>query len=139
MVIQNSKKMVTHTFLTLIFLAFTINAQCQVNNSEDLLITYIEESPKFDGDLNQFIQHQLQYPKHAVMDSIEGTVYISFWIDTLGLTYDIEIAKSVRYDLDNEALRLASLIKFYKPAMQRNKPISVRYILPVTFKLLKTD
>lgn len=48
-----------------------------------------------------------------------------------------EIIKGIREDLNNEALRVAKLINFDRPAMQRGKPIKVKYTVPVEFKLEK--
>jgi len=63
--------------------------------------------------------------------------FISFWIDTIGVTGNHEIIEGIRKDLNNEALRVAKLINFDRPAIQRGKPIKVKYTVPVEFKLEK--
>jgi len=64
----------------------------------------------------EFIQVNLKYPESAKKDRIEGTVYVQFWVDTNGFTSEHRIVKSVRQDVDYEALRVAKLIKYDIPA-----------------------
>jgi TonB family protein len=66
--------------------------------------------------LSDFIAANLTYSQKAKEDKIEGTVVITFWVDTIGNTSEHKISEGVREDLDNEALRVAKLIKFDVPA-----------------------
>lgn len=97
-----------------------------------------EELPKIK-DITKFIADNLDYPEAAKKDKIEGSVYVSFWIDTLGYTFEHKITKGVRLDLNEEALRVARLIRFDKPAMNRGKPIEIKSGIPVKFKLNNLD
>lgn len=63
------------------------------------LIMYIEDAPIYNGDIKAFIQTELNYPLSAKKDSIEGTVYISFMIDTLGSTNNHKVVRGIRDDL----------------------------------------
>ncbi|WP_075603696.1 energy transducer TonB [Saccharicrinis aurantiacus] len=102
---------------------------------EEYIITYIEEAPSFSGDLKKFIQNSIVYPPSAKLDSTQGNVFVTFWVDTLGYTQEHKIAKGIRTDLNKEALRVSRLIKFEKPAMQRGKPVKIQYTIPVNFYL----
>jgi protein TonB len=127
--------MVRIYILTLFFsLATFVNAQT-VDTTEVEMITFIEEAPFFKGDLKEFIQGELVYPLSAKKDTIEGTVVISFKIDTLGLTVNHKVVKGIREDLNSEALRIAKRIKFDKPVLQKGRPIEVEYAVPVVFDL----
>jgi protein TonB len=101
----------------------------------DELVTYIESAPLFKGDLAEFIAGNIKYPKTAQRDSLEGTVFISYWVDRDGSTINHKIEKGVRKDLNDEALRVAKLIHYEKPAMQKGKAIKVRFVVPVEFYL----
>ncbi|HOW20834.1 MAG TPA: energy transducer TonB, partial [Tenuifilaceae bacterium] len=54
---------------------------------------------------------------------------------TSGLTINHKVAKGIREDLNNEALRVAKLIKFDRPALQKGRPIEVEYTVPIVFDL----
>ena len=121
-------------YVTLILCLVSVCAFTQTDTTCNM-VTFIEDAPYFKGDLANFIQANISYPKNARKDSIEGIVVISFWVDTLGVTTNHQIIKSIRKDLNDEALRVAKLVKFEKSAMQRGKPVKVRYTVPVKFKL----
>ncbi|MCF6332159.1 MAG: energy transducer TonB [Draconibacterium sp.] len=126
------------TLVVLLLLTGLSNAQT-VDSTCNLLIMIIDDPPYFKGDLKEFIQGEISYPDNAQKDSIEGKVFVSFWIDTLGNTYSHQIIKGIQEELNNEALRVAKLIKFERPAMQRGKPIKMKFTVPIEFKLVNTE
>ena len=123
----------------IVLVALLLSVVClhSQNNAdeEEVGFVVVEQMPIFKGDLIKFIQSEIVYPESAKKDLIEGTVYISFWIDTDGFTSNHKVVRGIREDLDNEALRVAKLIKFETPALQKGKPIKVKYIAPVKFEL----
>lgn len=121
-------------FSLLLLFSVRINGQ-SIDTTDVGLIMIIDEAPVFAGDLKEFIQRELKYPISAEKDTIEGTVFVSFMIDSLGLTSNHKIVRGVRDDLNNEALRIAKRIKFDKPAFQKGKYIPVRFVIPVVFIL----
>lgn len=113
-------------------------AQCLKDSLNDEIVFAVEAMPYFKGGEGEFIKFRktnLKYPETALKDSIEGIVYVNFWVDTLGKTFGHRVVKGVRYDLDEEALRAAKLIQFETPAFQRGNPICIEYIVPFTFEI----
>jgi TonB family protein len=115
-------------------------AQNRCDDTTDLLFITYEDLPIFDKKspdygMSNFLKENIKYPETAIEDKIEGTVFIEFWIDTAGLTHEHRVIKGAREDLDNEALRVAKLIKFDIPAKSRGKPIAVCYAIPIKFSL----
>ena len=104
-----------------------------------------EKLPVFDeessgGDtkrLLEFVAKNIKYPDTAKKDSIEGRVVVEFWIEIDGSTSEHRIIRSVREDLDEEALRIARLIEFDRPTMTNGIPYSTCFNLPVLFALTK--
>ena len=116
-----------------ILLLFTLIGFSQ---NENLIESFsVESMPIFEGRLEKFIEKHTQYPMSALKDSIEGRVFISFWVVSLGNTSEHTLVLGIREDLNQEALRVAKLIKFSKSAMQKGKPVKVKYTLPIDFKL----
>jgi protein TonB len=116
--------------LSLVFMSFEV-----IGQSEDEMVTVVEAVPVFGGDLNSFITDKIHYPISAIKDSIEGTVFVEFYIDTVGGTFNHRVLRGLRNDLDEEALRVTRLIRFDSPAKQRGKPVIIRYFVPVRFAL----
>lgn len=97
-----------------------------------------ENMPEYKGgypQLKNFIDSVLVYPEQAISDSIEGTVYVGFYVDTTGKTVQHKVLKGIRDDINQEALRIAKQIKFHQPARERGKPVRITYELPIRFKL----
>lgn len=120
---------------TIIFLITCSCISAQADTTSDMMITFIEEPPLGSGNLDDFVKEHLIYPKQAKWDSLTGVVIIEYWIDTTGFTIYHKVIRGIRKDLDNEAIRVTKLIKYEKPAMQRGKPIKVKYTIPIEFKL----
>ena len=98
------------------------------------LPVFNKESPSI-AKLWEFIGKNMVYPETAVNDKTEGRVVVRFCVNTDGTTSEHNIIRSVREDLDNEALRVAKLIKFDEPAKNRGKPVEFCFTLPITFSL----
>lgn len=108
----------------------------QIEENDSIVRTglfVVEKMPIFDGELNDFIKDNINYPRSALLDSIEGTVFIYCRVDTLGKTIKHEIYKGIREDINQEAIRVARLVSFKKPAMNKNRPVVINYIIPIIF------
>jgi TonB family protein len=66
---------------------------------------------------------------------LQGTVEIVFIIKEDGQLDSMKVAKSAGITLDNEAIRVLSLMPNWKPAITKGKPIKMYYTLPITFAL----
>jgi Ca-activated chloride channel family protein len=107
---------------------------------ENIPFAIVEERPTFMGsdDISKFqawVQQQIKYPVEAVLNGIQGTVYIQFTIDIDGSVKDVKILRSVNSALDNEAVRVIKLSPKWVPAKQRNKAVQITYYIPVRFIL----
>ncbi len=85
--------------------------------------------------IQEYLANQIIYPASAKNKNITGTVYVTFVIDKNGMVKDVRILRGLSPDLDEEALRVVSLMSQWNPGIQRGKNVQVQYNLPVTFKL----
>jgi len=63
-------------------------------------------------------------------------IFVQFIIDKNGVITNIRI-RAPHKSLEKEALRVMKLLPKMKPGMQRNKPVGVRYALPIVFKVIE--
>ncbi|RLD54902.1 MAG: hypothetical protein DRJ01_17415 [Bacteroidetes bacterium] len=109
----------------------TLNQQ----NQEDLIMGwFVEKFPEFQGgidSLRKYIQSNIIIPKDSI---IQGRVFVSFWIDTLGQVTDAKIARGINVKQNNEALRIINSLPKWQPGETRGKKIKVPYTIPVIFK-----
>lgn len=98
----------------------------------------VEEMPQFPGSekaLMEFIYQNVRYPERAKENSIQGRVIVKFAVMADGKVSRISVLKGVDPDIDNEAIRVISLLPEWKPGLQGGKPVNVWYNVPVTFTL----
>ena len=103
------------------------------------IYTIVEQMPKFPGgeeELRKIIETTLAYPKSTKKNKVEGKTIVGFVIDEKGEVLDIEIKRSSGYQvLDEEAKRIISSMPKWEPGRQQGKAVSVKYVLPITFRL----
>jgi len=84
-----------------------------------------------------WVDKNLKYPEKAIKGKIEGPVIIRFIVTKNGKLEDFLVTRSVSPVLNDEALRVISLMPDWKPAMQGGEPKNVYYNAIVEFKLPK--
>jgi bla regulator protein blaR1 len=108
-------------------------------NNVDTPYVRVDVMPQFPGGdqaILQFIAENTKYPENAKTKGIQGRVVVRFAVETDGSIDKISVLKGVDPELDAEALRVtSSLPVFEKPAIANGKPVSVWYMLPITFTL----
>lgn len=115
----------------------TVQAQ-QEEAQSDQVFMMVEEMPQFPGGekaLREFITSNIRYPKEAQENGIQGRVYVTFVIDTLGSVVDAKIARGVDPSLDREALRVVRELPKWQPGKQRGELVKVAYTVPISFAL----
>lgn len=97
-----------------------------------------EIMPSYHGGMNAFyhyIKQHLRYPKRAKRLGIEGRVTLQFVVDTDGRIREATVIKGIGAGCDEEALRVVLAAPGWQPGRQRGKPVKVRMVVPITFKL----
>lgn len=105
---------------------------------EDVTFEVVEEMPKFPGGIDALFKHlakNIKYPVDAQEGKIEGRVIAQMVIDKSGNVTALKIVKSVSPSLDAEALRVLAMLPKWEPGKQRGEAVSVRYTMPVMFRL----
>ena len=77
---------------------------------EDTTIMVVAEvQPEFNGNLNQWIGENVQYPEEAYANQIDGRVFVTFVIEKDGAVSHVRVVRSAHPLLDAEALRVISV------------------------------
>ncbi|WP_421949290.1 energy transducer TonB [Phaeodactylibacter xiamenensis] len=141
--------------LALLFTCNALSAQAQETERTAAPVTkVVDEMPRFysyecesimdedkrkqcaDMAMLETVYKNITYPPNAKKDGIEGTVVISFTIDMDGMTSDFKVTRSIREDLDQEALRVVrdKLVE-WEPGKQKGMPVNTQFNMPVRFRL----
>lgn len=106
-----------------------------------LEIFMVEERAQFinggDAGLSRFIGQNIEYPRMALDSGLSGMVMLQFVVEKNGSLSGLEaINRKIGLGLEEEAIRVVSLTSGkWTPAIQRNKPVRMRFRLPIKFKL----
>lgn len=91
--------------------------------------------------MKAFIKKQLQYPPQALQKGIQGNVQLMLTIDHKGHVRKVHILKHLGHGCDEEALRVARLLKFVVPPLPNNKKVKRRFQkkLAIHFRLPRQE
>ena len=106
---------------------------------DESVFEVVEQMPEFpDGGmagLMEYFKKNLRYPEEAKKAGTQGRVVVQFLINKNGAISDASVLRSVDRLLDAEAVRLVRSMPKWKPGMQKGKAVTVKYTVPVLFKL----
>ena len=100
--------------------------------------SYSERKKCGDEEMLKFINKHIKYPALAKKNGVQGIVILRFIIEKDGSMSNIKLLRKLENGLDEEALRVANLMKQNKkwmPGKHRGKAVRVQFNLPIRFKL----
>ena len=109
------------------------------DDDDDMIVGMIvEQKPVFPGGqkaMMEFLKSNLVYPKAAQDSSIQGRVIVKFTVEKDGSITDVEVVRGVHPALDEEAVRVVSMMPKWKPGTQMGDTVRTKFTLPVLFKI----
>jgi protein TonB len=115
-----------------------VNPDPVIPPDESLPRTIVEEMPTFPGGDNallKFIASKIRYPEDAAANGIQGRVTVKFVVASDGSVMNVIVLGGIHPSLDEEAVRVVSLLPKWKPGKQNGKAVPVFFSVPVNFKL----
>ncbi|HEY9488554.1 MAG TPA: TonB family protein [Chryseosolibacter sp.] len=109
-----------------------------VEEDDNKIFTVVEQQPEFQGGyeaMMNFIKKNMRYPASARRMGVDGTVYVSFVVSKDGSISEVKTIRGISADCDKEAMRVVSMMPSWRPGKQNGKPVFVRFVLPIKFKL----
>ncbi len=115
-----------------------------VNEASD-----VEQFPQFPGGddaLLQFLRKNLRYPAIAQDNGVQATILVQFVVSKKGKIINPQVVrrntpvmtdseKEIYKALEKEAVRLVEAMPKWKPGIQNGKPVDVRFMIPLSFRL----
>jgi protein TonB len=110
----------------------------EVPEEKKEVFTIVEEMPSFpggDAERNKFLNTNIVYPQQATENGIQGTVYVSFVVDSKGNVTDVKVLRGIGGGCDEEAVRVVKMMPQWHPGKQNGKQVRVLFNMPIYFKL----
>ncbi len=120
---------------------YTLPISFKLDAKEISTLATVDVQPEFPGGMQalyKFLGDQVKYPEAALKADIEGTVVISFVVETDGSLSSFEALKVPHQDLADEVIRVIKLSPKWNPAKKGDQAVKVKYTLPFKFKMEET-
>lgn len=107
------------------------------DKSEEIFVV-VEDMPRFMGGDEarlKYLQENLTYPEEAKKKGIQGTVFVTFVIETDGSVSDVRTLRGIGGGCDEEAERVVKNMPRWIPGKQRGEAVRVQFNMPIRFVL----
>ncbi len=104
----------------------------------DEIFIIVEEQPQPKGGMKAFYEHinsNIIYPAMARRMGIQGRVFVQFIVEKDGSIKQVKVIRGISDSCNAEAIRVVSISPAWKPGKQRGRPVRVKMVLPISFKL----
>ncbi len=113
-----------------------VEVEKEIDEKEIFLV--VESMPGYPGGdaaRIKFLQDNIKYPQMARESGIQGTIYVSFVVETDGSVTDVRVLRSIGGGCDEEAIRVINRMPKWNAGKQRGRPVRVQFNMPITFTL----
>ena len=110
---------------------------------DEQIIDVLDEQPEFPGGMQalmDFLRENMKYPRISRDNGSQGRVLVRFIVHSDGSIQNVEVAESSGdIYLDKEAVRVVGMMPKWIPGREEGKPVRVKFVLPVNFRLEGDD
>ena len=85
--------------------------------------------------IQEHLAKNIIYPAESLEKGNTGTVYVSFIIDEKGNVTNVKTLRGVNEEMDQEAMRVVSLLPPFNPGVQKGENVKVQFQLPVKYTM----
>ena len=119
--------------------AFMVKAQNHEERKNEVL-TYAEQMPEYVGGDSAravFLRNNIIYPETARLNWKQAKVVIQFVVNAEGKISDVTALTHKGWGFEEEAIRVIKLMPDWIPGKTKGRPVSIRFSIPIYFKLSK--
>lgn len=112
--------------------------QVEQPKKPEVVYEEVQVQPMFvggDAAMQKFIEENLQYPADAKSKGIQGEVIVKCMINNEGRVIETQVGTSVDPELDEEALRVVSLMPAFNPGMIDGACVAMWHTVAVKFEI----
>lgn len=135
--INKPNRYIKQLFVIILFISATdLKANAQNDNA---VHSKVDSTAIFPGDgldkLIDYVTSNIVYPAKAKENNVQGTVFISFVIETDGSIDSIKIMHGIGSGCDEEVVRVLKASRGWGPAKLNNLVVRSKFTVPIIFSL----
>ena len=125
------------TLLLVLFMSAFAQAQTSASANTEIYenVDQVATYPGGEGAWNLYLGNNFKYPTSAKAEKAEGTVVVSFVVETSGKISNMKVVESVHPVLDENTAYMIYKSGAWTPAVIDGKAVRSRITLPVRYKL----
>lgn len=100
----------------------------------------VQVMPAPIGGMQAFVKwfaENYHFPSSAVDNNIQGTIEVSFVVDTDGSLTDFVVKRDMGYGTGEEAKKLLGKAKKWNPGVQNGRPVRVAFSMPIRLSTIQ--
>lgn len=110
------------------------------NTGDVFDIVNVQKKPSYPGGdaaLFKYLSENIKYPILARENHIEGRCVLQFIVSKTGNIEHIKVIRPVEGGCTEEAIKVVNKMPLWEPGESGGKPVSVKYTLPIMFRLTR--
>lgn len=131
---------VFHWYFTALAQSYSFGNSQELIHDELILPPVVKQTrpPEFTGGtkaLSDYIKQTTSYPQRALLEKLEGTVYVEVRVMTDGKIVPLQVIGRIGGGCEEEALRIIARMPPWQPALAESRPVACKLRIPVIFRL----
>ena len=125
-------------FISFLCLSSFLTASNAWSQSDDTVYSLVEKQPAFPGGMRTFfafLDGELKYPQEALVNNIEGRVFMEYVVEKDGSLSSFKVLKGIGSGCDEEAIRVLKNSPKWSPGKNKGREVRVKMALPIHFKI----
>ena len=111
-----------------------VETQVEIESNLEDVFVVVERSPVLIGGM-EALHRRIEYPDVARKAGVQGRVFLQFVVEKDGSVSNILPVRGIGAGCDEAAVRALEDVRF-EPGMQRGRPVRVKMMLPIEFRLM---
>lgn len=112
------------------------------SQKENKIYEEVEKEASYPGglvEMKQFLAENIVYPEEGLINNDQGKVFIEFIVNTDGSIEGVKTLRGVSEEINNEAMRVISIMPNWIPAEFNGEKVRARCRVPINFILEKSN
>jgi TonB family protein len=119
-----------------------VNDEVKNTGEKQKPFVVVDKPPQFPGGEEgrmQYLTDNIDYPKQARDEGIQGTVYVTFIVEADGSITNVKVLRGIGGGCDEEAVEVVEKMPDWEPGKKDGEAVRTQFNMPIRFTLNSDD